>query len=704
MIENLTEKFGSCPKKIDFIKKSFKVHKVYGVIAKLPPEYDKHAKFEFFIDLYDKTYLKTSTCPNDRETTQTSNIRSSTIKPGQSQTNAPEVTSNESDRVNVNNSSNANEKKDEYTTNETTTLKVNQENTRINENQRIDAAYTKLAKNLKFWYADKSADFLDSYEKLLKSKSIERDDFFFEMVLKENLFKTQNQGNYEEFQKDYSERLKIALRKQTLLILNQRQDEDEIYQILEYIMKTNLVATKEQIDDRSWLQARIDPIINSYRDEQQANELKNLQDKLSQWYGGLVTLNENLVGFLRTANVAANSLKQMSKSQYDFLNAIKTYKQFSSDHQSELREAALTRIKNVLIKRDPKSPEILERLKPTMQQTELTLSTVYDSVQLGNTFNATIDGIRHQLRHDDAFDGLQKKMNDWFKGSESFVGAFMNFVKPQPTETLQWLSDRRIFLNPENSFLNNFYSKNRNLTNDEIYRKAHKILQNQSSRKADLNLVKLKSANIEESFTVDMLHNAEELKLFVLTELARILLNECEANVKEGVKNRIQHEKTDQDVFEAHFEGNVCVVLEICKRKLSFDQNHLDSELEPYFTAFRKFHNGEEFTNNKNIRDEIDQTIYEVIRNHLVNKKKYSETCAGCAVNYMRRKNSIDEKYTPDHLFDEDKLEDILKTPLQDYESFNKEIQGGTNSLMSPSHAHPRPSYPYVSAHVGPRI
>lgn len=134
--------------------------------------------------------------------------------------------------------------------------------------------------------------------------------------------------------------------------------------------------------------------------------------------------------------------------------------------------------------------------------------------------------------------------------------------------------------------------------------------------------------------------------------------------------------RNDPEILEAlksHFESNKCVSVEICTQNRNYTNSELLKKLQPYIKAFVKFYDGEETVGNTNIKDEIDLTIYEVIRKYLKAKKKFSDTKAKCAVNFMRRNNQIDSIYSPDLLFDEGNLENVLKDVLREYEPIYSE-------------------------------
>lgn len=141
--------------------------------------------------------------------------------------------------------------------------------------------------------------------------------------------------------------------------------------------------------------------------------------------------------------------------------------------------------------------------------------------------------------------------------------------------------------------------------------------------------------------------------------------------------DRIQHfmdskQDDNQDRLDAtrtYFNESSCAAREICLKRLKFGDEYLKAELQPYITSFEKFYNGEELVGNKNIKDEIDLTIYVVIQRYLTDTKKIDAATAECIVNYFRRGDKIDDEYTPDLLFDESGLEIILKPLINEYES-----------------------------------
>lgn len=124
-----------------------------------------------------------------------------------------------------------------------------------------------------------------------------------------------------------------------------------------------------------------------------------------------------------------------------------------------------------------------------------------------------------------------------------------------------------------------------------------------------------------------------------------------------------------QSALLTHFEDNKCAAQEICSNKLNFDDAYLKKELKPYIKAFEKFHENRETEGNKKIVDEIDETVYEIIREVL--NKGDDSTKSDCIVDYMIRTKKIDKVYSLDLLFDEallvQKINPIVRQYKVDY-------------------------------------
>lgn len=131
-------------------------------------------------------------------------------------------------------------------------------------------------------------------------------------------------------------------------------------------------------------------------------------------------------------------------------------------------------------------------------------------------------------------------------------------------------------------------------------------------------------------------------------------------------------ESTDPEmlsILKKHFTENECISDEICSHNnKTSDEAELKKKLKPYIKGFIDAHT--KFKANEGqsqIHDEIDEAIYETIRNHVKNKN--SEIIADCFVDFIKSTGSIDKAYASDLFFDSDKLDGIIQPLLIEYKT-----------------------------------
>jgi hypothetical protein len=166
-------------------------------------------------------------------------------------------------------------------------------------------------------------------------------------------------------------------------------------------------------------------------------------------------------------------------------------------------------------------------------------------------------------------------------------------------------------------------------------------------------LNKLRNDKIEEKFSVQMVHNADQLSKLVNIEIDKIMRREC----KHGIKNRIAKLVTVNE-YKENIKDNNCIAEEICNKKFDLNDDELKNEIKIYI-------NNNDNSENGKIKDEIDEGIYEVIRNILKGKEEKVD----CIVDYMKRTKKVDKFYTPDLLFDEEKLKTNINPIVVEYKN-----------------------------------
>lgn len=124
-------------------------------------------------------------------------------------------------------------------------------------------------------------------------------------------------------------------------------------------------------------------------------------------------------------------------------------------------------------------------------------------------------------------------------------------------------------------------------------------------------------------------------------------------------------------VLKQHFTENKCVSYEICNHQdKTTDPKKLKQKLKPYVVGLIRAHDKfKAEAGQSNIRDEIDEAIYETIKNHLLEKKSFSNTKADCVVAFIMTTGAVEKAFTTELFFNSEKLEEVVRPSIDEYES-----------------------------------
>lgn len=145
--------------------------------------------------------------------------------------------------------------------------------------------------------------------------------------------------------------------------------------------------------------------------------------------------------------------------------------------------------------------------------------------------------------------------------------------------------------------------------------------------------------------------------------LESILEDGTGISYKNGSENRYQEKLY---VLKNHFIENKCIPHEICSHKdKTADRETLKQKLQPYIFGFiETYDKFKEGNGQFNIRKGFDFSIYEKIKEHLIEKKHYTETKAVCVVDFLKSTGTADEAL----FLNPEKLEDIIQPSIEEYE------------------------------------
>jgi hypothetical protein len=194
----------------------------------------------------------------------------------------------------------------------------------------------------------------------------------------------------------------------------------------------------------------------------------------------------------------------------------------------------------------------------------------------------------------------------------------------------------------------------------EIFERIERHLVQFDAEYSDEYLREFERNRVGKRFTSELIYDSKECKKFVTEEIKKIH-QACLARMK----SKIETMKKLANVSD-------CASKEICNRKSVHSDKSLLDSLQPYIDTADFFMKPDRFNSNKNIKDEVDESIYETIRNILRKNERYDAVKSNCIVEYTKRRNLVDEFYTPALLFDEVKLRQKLDRIVDEYERMHE--------------------------------
>jgi hypothetical protein len=296
--------------------------------------------------------------------------------------------------------------------------------------------------------------------------------------------------------------------------------------------------------------------------------------------------------------------------------------------------------------------EIFQDFKANFQNFELNLLLDEEKfeVAIGN-FLVT--------RRREEFKSLSAKVDVWFPSCFQFNKNFLNYLWTNRVDFLVFQllgSSKEIFKVKSVDYLN-FYR--RDFQEDfefEIYERIERDLVQFDAKSSDEYLSEFERNRVEKRFVSTMIYDNKQCRKFVTEELKKIYQG-CLAKVK----SKVETIKKLANITD-------CASKEICNQKSVHSDKSLLDSLQPYLDTADLFMRPERFLKNKNIKHEVDETIYETIGKLLRTNGRFESVKSICIVEYSKRKNLVDEFYTPALLFDEVKLSQRLDGIVDEYE------------------------------------
>lgn len=165
----------------------------------------------------------------------------------------------------------------------------------------------------------------------------------------------------------------------------------------------------------------------------------------------------------------------------------------------------------------------------------------------------------------------------------------------------------------------------------------------------------------------DQIHSSNDVNFQLLNEFVENELNSHKTSHKtEDCLSRVNEEISN----DALLKDNKCIAREICSQPKVFTDAFLKAELRKYFPVSYSMKSHSE---NSKIKDDIDETIYDVIRYALKDKAKKTQSNEkmlekiDCFADYIKRNNKMDKLYNTELIFDQIKLLKVVQPLFNEY-------------------------------------
>lgn len=411
-------------------------------------------------------------------------------------------------------------------------------------------------------------------------------------------------------------------------------------------------------DKEDWSRIELSKILTKLLTVSADNQRLILKRKLLQWFPQINdSLIDCIIKFLKHQHVGIPNIKKMSSSRQEFFYNFNLNKFILIFEKRQEFEAAIDeQVENLLKQEFKQDGEAIEDVfdEFAASNPNLDLWLLFDDFTLERLLSPFVDKYRLQAPE---FNNLRHALNEWFPNDKQINHLFMQYLISQkiPLMTADIISRNRTYF-LESSYIVSFAHDHRHAVNEQIYKKIRNtIVASEDSKKAEQIMLYLKDKNFESHFTPKMLYNASLISQLLTDELKKLDMDHCLEEV-----DRLK-------VDYPNLKENDCVAFEICSQKKGFDYHFLQKEFQKYLSInISGFSEIED--NNRNIKDEIDETIYDVIQQVLEEKEKNEKS--ECIVAYLKRNNKIDSFYNPELFFNDQELMKSVKNIVIDYNLF----------------------------------
>lgn len=499
-----------------------------------------------------------------------------------------------------------------------------------------DVAFARIEQLLNVKYK-KIVAFNHAFVDFLKSVQIQNQIDLGKELLSDDFIERHLRQLLPHFEAENAEIFRESLATQIALILQQKHPNVPGADVLKFIQSSKDFKATDLIYNETKLG---EIVANAVA---RLTALQTLRSKLNNWFETLKNVNKNFVTFLHNYKDIKTSTIGSIRSKSEFLTFARTYfDEFSRIKQDLLRMEMPNLINAMLVKHYPKESSrhrtILIKLKAEGHMDAfVSVEFLYVPESLEKSVKPAINEIIRKLNVDDAYAKLEDNLRLWIRTFERDFLQFLEAKNIDVAEITNLNSDRKSFFSKSNVLHQEFIRVKKPNYSALVSRQVEEIARDFHQKDAG---EKLRSTSVK----VEQLGDLEKLSEYLAIKLDEINYAECRQLV--------------EDKAEGSEKGNKCIATEICNQKSIFDQNYLNNQLKVYNYHRRKA--------NSKIQDEIDETVFDIFRESLLQRNPDK---AECIVNFLKRENIVDEVYTPELFFNDQMLSSRVSEALKDYEN-----------------------------------
>lgn len=405
-------------------------------------------------------------------------------------------------------------------------------------------------------------------------------------------------------------------------------DQSRVDHVMQHLTTNKLDQNQLRTMTRYNVRSKLLLFIEEYEKDLAIDACKT---KLSQMFPALTASIINLISeFWKGESIPANNITEVCSSKLEFYRTfdIKNFASRNSRHiQSAIDEQARVLISNKL---GLDSAEVAKVFKTFQDSKPHSPWLLFDESKI-------IQIVR--------LNELRGALKIWYPNDIAFNDIFVEYLKTKniPTATLTQLSrNKTTFL--KNVYFEDYARDHRRAYVDRVFEKIEIFLNHKFDPSEVHRIINdFRIREFDNKFSPEMLYNFRSITEIVNTEL------NFEAECLERVN--LRKEKYPS------LNNNNCIADEICRQRKGYQDGFLDKEIQKYLP--RKL-----FLDRK-IKDEIDETIYDIVLQTLQAKKNLKKP--ECIADYIKRNDKMDTFYDPELFFNEEKLWALVQPMINEY-------------------------------------